>query len=294
MRHCFARMASRLTLLLVVGLSCLRAAQAQDLYVSSYDGIRRITPQGEVRPFAIDKQRLGNSMGLAFDSRGNLFVAVFNTSSVMKITSEGKIEEFVTGGLLRHPDALAIDAQDNLYVANNGREIVKISPQGEAVLFADSPLLGFVSGLSFGQDGNLYAVSPWIGSMVRINAEGKVSAFVDGKTLSTPCGAAVSASGNLYTLSGADSLRRITPDGRVQTLTTDASLKGAVHLAFAPSGNLYTVSQGCLRQIAPNGTLHVVARNLPTDARCLAFGAIPGNQAKHAVPPSASPALSTF
>ena len=179
MKQSFTRRTRALLLLALAGLLFLcRPAYAQDLYVSCYDGIRRISPDGTVRLFVSDKERLANCMGLAFDTQSNLYVAVFNTSAIIKIAPDGTLQTFALGGLIHHPDALVLDNKDNLYVANNGNDIVKIAPQGAVSLFAQDTKLAFVSGLSFGRDGLLYASNPWANSIVAITTEGKVHAFV--------------------------------------------------------------------------------------------------------------------
>ena len=283
MRHDLARKLSAFLLLALAGLLFLcRPAHAQDLYVSCYDSIQRISPDGRVRVFASDKERLANCQGLAFDSQGYLYVAVFNTSAIIKIAPDGTLQTFASGSLIHHPDALVIDNKDNVYVANNGNDIVKITPQGEGRLFAQDRLLAFSSGLSFGQNGLLYASNPWEDSIVEITAEGKVHPFVKSKELHTPCGLSPSSSGTLYTVfEKSQTLGRLTSVGDVEIVASGEEIKGAVHLAFAPSGALYLVSQGCLRRVAPDGSMQVVVRNLPQSVCCLAFGLpTPAKQAK--------------
>ena len=261
-------------LLALAGLLFLcRPAPAQDLYMSCYDGIRRVSPEGTVRLFASDKERLVNCMGLAFDSQGYLYVAVFDTSAIIKIAPDSTLQTLASGGLIHHPDALVLDNKDNVYVANDGNDIVKITPEGTVSLFAQDRLLAFTSGLTFGRNGLLYASNPWANSVVGITAEGKVHAFAKSQELQTPCGLVSAPSGSLYTVfSNSQTLGRITNSGDMETVASGEEIKGAVHLAFAPSGVLYLVSQGCLRRVAPDGSMQVIARHLPQDARCLAFG----------------------
>ena len=283
MRHGLPRNLPAFLVLALAGLLFLcRPAQAQDLYVSCYDGIRRISPDGSVRVFASDKERLVNCMGLAFDSQGNLYVAVFDTSAIIKIAPDGTLQTFASGSLIHHPDALVIDNKDNVYVANNGNDIVKITPHGEVSLFAQDRLLAFSSGLSFGQNGLLYASNPWEDSIVEITAEGKVHPFVKSQELHVPCGLATSlAALSTPSLKRVQTLGRLTSLGDVEIVMSGEEIKGAVHLAFAPSGALYLVSQGCLRRVAPDGSMQVVVRNLPQSVCCLAFGLpTPAKQAK--------------
>jgi hypothetical protein len=85
------------------------------------------------------------------DAHGNLFVAQVWTSAVLKITPAGRLT-VVAGEIgkrgrplpgkaansrLNFPSALALDAKDNLYIADSGNDVVeKVTREGQLSIFA--------------------------------------------------------------------------------------------------------------------------------------------------------------
>src|SRR5207245_73436 len=109
------------------------ALRAQTLYISNTDGtIDKVSSTGSVSTFATVT---GLSQGLAFDSKGNLYVAIDNTDQIMKITPSGAVSLFATlpAGSVRR-SGLAFDSSGNLYAATySTNQISKISPDGLTV-----------------------------------------------------------------------------------------------------------------------------------------------------------------
>jgi sugar lactone lactonase YvrE len=115
------------------------------LYVGDRRGtIFRIEPNGEPRIFC----RLEPSVAayhLAFDSKGDLFVAAPSLSTVdpvYRVSPEGEVSVFVSG--FGRPQGMAFDTEGNLYVTeglagNSG--LYRISPQGEAERIVSAPPL---------------------------------------------------------------------------------------------------------------------------------------------------------
>lgn len=100
--------------------------------------------------------------GLAFDSRGNLFVGNFGDGALHKITfdAEGRVTgatvfaktDFATPmsaadfpqqmvrAKMRTTDGICIDAQDNIYVADfSNNAVCRVDPQGRITVLAQSP-----------------------------------------------------------------------------------------------------------------------------------------------------------
>ena len=75
----------------------------------------QVTAGGTVTPFATVG---GNPTGLAFDSRGNLFVSSILDGTVDEITPSGSVSLFASG--FNYPEGLAFDGSGNLLVANLG------------------------------------------------------------------------------------------------------------------------------------------------------------------------------
>jgi sugar lactone lactonase YvrE len=90
-----------------------------DLFVtnpsmSGYDAVHRITPDGEVHTFFAD---LGRPQGMAFDSRGNLYVVAYHQgcAGIVRMTPEGEATHVVSGVNLV---GLAFDGRGHLIVAS--------------------------------------------------------------------------------------------------------------------------------------------------------------------------------
>jgi len=89
--------------------------------LSSFDGIVRVSPDGEVSRFFTG---LGRPQGLAFDKSGNLYVAASRHGhrGIIKITPDAEAEIVVAGiGLV----GMCFDDQGNMIVASN-REIFRV------------------------------------------------------------------------------------------------------------------------------------------------------------------------
>ncbi len=97
--------------------------------------------------------------GLAFDSKGNLFVADTFNNMIRKISADGKVSTFAgqkrkgmidgsgkTAAFI-HPTNLVIDKNDNIYVTDSGNQIIrKITPEGMVSTLAGSHKRGSNNG----------------------------------------------------------------------------------------------------------------------------------------------------
>ena len=137
--------------LLGIGLSDLRANPG-DLYSGQLSDkeIDKFTPTGTeslfVSGFFAD--------ALAFDVRGNLFVADTERGKIVKVTPGGVASDFAT---IANPMGLAFDSAGNLFVSDATTptgSIIKLTPAGGSSTFA-SGLIG-PSGLAFDRNGNLF------------------------------------------------------------------------------------------------------------------------------------------
>lgn len=142
-----------------------------------------------------------------------------------------------------NPHGLALDANGNLYVADNANHTIrKISPQGIVSTFAGSP----------DQPGSA-------------DGNGSTARFL------LPKGVAVDPVGNVYVAdSGNHTVRKITPAGDVTTLAGLAGQSGStdgigsaarfstpISIFADASGNVYVLQEG-VRRIAPNGTVDTI------------------------------------
>jgi sugar lactone lactonase YvrE len=236
--------------------------------------IRKITSAGVVTTVAGTAGLRGNAdgtgaaarfsdpMSIAIDSQGNLFVADFSNSLIRKITPAGVVTTFAGGGsgpgvdgtgtaaLFSGPLGIAIDAADNLYVADEfNQSIRKITPAAVVSTFAGQ------NGVSGDNDGT--------GTGARFNI---------------PTSVAVDSAGNVYVGEGSAVVRKISPAGVVVTLAGSAAASGGSTdgtgaaarfsyprgLAVDAAGNVYVAdaNNGLIRKITPAGVVTTLAGTL--------------------------------
>ena len=142
--------------------------------------------------------RLNTPRGMVKDSHGNIFLADSVNHRIKKINSSGELSVFVgsSSGLeddqgesarFHTPTALAIDANDNIYVADWGNHrIRKITPDGTVSTYAGSSL-GFSDGnsslaqfrnprgLALDSNGNLYVADYSNHAIRKIDSLGNVT-----------------------------------------------------------------------------------------------------------------------
>jgi len=91
----------------------------------------------EGKSISVSLSEIQAPSGIAFDSRGNIFVASFSENAIYKISIYGQKAVFSRSSLIKGPIGLAIDKDDNIYVAGySSNSIVKIRPSGVAAVFA--------------------------------------------------------------------------------------------------------------------------------------------------------------
>lgn len=252
---------------------CGMVADAEgNLYVSDHSNhsIRKITPKGIVSTFAGTgvagfedghraKATFNHPYGLAMDRKGNLYVGDVVNHAIRKITPGGMVTTLAGGrkgfsdregylAMFNHPYGVAVDAQNNVYVADSyNNRIRKITPTGSVTTFAGNGNDGFVDGA--GNDAEFYV----------------------------PIGIVTDAHGNVYVGDeGNSSIRKITPDGQVTTLAgngkfsfadgvgKNATFNAPGGIAIDKNGNLYVADylNNCIRKVTPQGVVRKIAGSL--------------------------------
>jgi sugar lactone lactonase YvrE len=231
-----------------------------NLYITDRNNfrIRKITPAGTVSTFAGSSNSgntdglgtsatLGFVAGLAIDSAGNLYVADLSNHGIRKITPAGLVITFAGGPPGRQdgvgigarftgPGGVAVDAQDNVYVADSGNHLIrKITPNGVVTTVAGTGTPG-------ASDGPAAAAS-----------------------FNAPHGIEVDPQGNLYVADTSNHrIRKITPDGIVSTVAGGfpgrADGNGATARFFSPH-KLTLDSNGHL--IVTDTNNHTIRRVVP-------------------------------
>ena len=159
-----------------------------NLYVADLGNnvIRKITPAGVVSTFAGNGTRgyvdgagtiaeFNGPHGIAFDTKGNLFVADRANNSIREVSSAGLVSSFAgnrTAGYLdatsisavfNNPNGVAVDANGNVYVADQGNSAIrKITSAGVVTTLAGGPsqtaILNFPSAITLDAKANIYIV----------------------------------------------------------------------------------------------------------------------------------------
>lgn len=209
--------------------------------------------------------------GPAFDRFGNFFFVNWLSSSILKMTPDGDLIEFLnTGGI---PAGLAFHPDGSLWLADEGEHIhgvMRIQPDGshEIVVneYEGKPLNG-ANDLMFDRNGVLYFSDPWgssranpVGAFYRFFPDGRLEQIDTG--LAFPNGLAVLADGSGVILAetGPNRLLKyaINPDGSMGPRTHWADLPGEAGpdgMALAANGDLLVAhyNGACVEVFDPTG-----------------------------------------
>jgi sugar lactone lactonase YvrE len=203
---------------------------------------------------------------VAADPAGNIFIADTYNSDIREITAAGAVTLYAgsadlpgsldgvgTSSLFNYPEGIAVDANDNVYVADTANQTIrKITSTGVVSTIAgtvgttgstDGPGSGaqfsYPKAVAVDAAGNVYVADTANNTIRRITASGVVSTIagvpgVAGSTdgpvatalFNAPEGVAVDAAGNLYVADTYnDTIRVITP-GAMPTVSTLAGSPG--------------------------------------------------------------------
>lgn len=190
----------------------------------------KITPDGVI-PYLTE---LMNPTGMAFNSKGELFVSSRLDGSVYKVRSRSQTEVYAKG--MGVATGLIFDPEDNLFVGDRSGTIFKIDPDRNTFVFAT--LEASVSAYHMAMDvrGFLFVTGPTIGcldSVYRISQQGDVEKYY--LRLGRPQGMVFDRQGDLLvaaSLGGRKGVVRIRPD---RTASLAIAGAGIVGLALDPS-----------------------------------------------------------
>jgi hypothetical protein len=233
--------------------------------------------------------------GMAYDSRGNLYITIYLGRLIKKLDPSGNLSTFAGSGAFssldgqgtaasfNYPIFIVLGPDDNLYVSecdNSGRgQIRKIDATGYVSTFVGN--LGCAAGLAFDNSGNLYVATYDDNKVFKINADRTVSTFagsgaaasVDGQgtaaSINGPADLAFDSNGNLYVSEASgNKIRKIDPSGNVTTFAGsgvrgNADGQGTAATFSAPNGmtfdngNLYVADAAnhAIRKIDANGNV---------------------------------------
>lgn len=234
--------------------------------------------------------------GIAIDSQGNTFVSELDCT-IRKITPAGVVTTFAgaagqcgaidangANARFNYPHGLAIDANDNLYVADTYNHVIrKITPAGVVTTLAGSAgLYGTTNGtgaqarfyfpwsLTVNPQGNVFVADTYNHMIRRVEPAGVVTTFAGNSSpgwrddvgtdadFYYPIAVTIDASRNLYVSDWTSHvIRKITPAGVVTTIAGEALNSGSndgisstAHfenpngIAADAEGNLFVADEG--------------------------------------------------
>jgi len=130
----------------------------------------RVSPDGKVETIATN---IISPTGTGTDSFGNIFIGSCR-GFVHKVDSAGDVTVFYDGPLLKCPNGLTLDDNDNVYIANfSDGNVLVITPEGEASVLATMPG-GNNAHLTFA-NGRLYVVDRGNHQIYDVSLSGEIS-----------------------------------------------------------------------------------------------------------------------
>ncbi len=315
--------------LVVDALGNLLIADAQN------NVIRKLTAAGVVSTFAGmgpgsedgpgRAARFSGPVGVAVEAHGIVYVSDTDNSTIRKILPDGTVSTFAgtvgmggeTNGMgpaaaFRCPSGLAVDASNNLYVADRNNSLIRrITPAGSVSTFAGAGGTGFNDGttatahfnypqaVAVDSHGVVY-VSDTFSHTIRKIAGGNVTTLAgrpyhsgtnDGSGaaayFNTPLGLAVDGAGSVYVADSFNhTVRKINPAGVVSTLAgvprsygvvdgtgSTARFSSPMGLAMDGMENLYVAEgNGTIRKVTRTGIVTTLAGAANTAGYADGFG----------------------
>ncbi|MDY8136221.1 T9SS type A sorting domain-containing protein [Aquimarina sp. 2201CG5-10] len=144
----------------------------------------------------LDSQNADVDDALIIDSKGNLYGSNFIGSTVYKITPSGEVSAFITG--LKHPNGLAFDSEENLFVSEYGASIIhKYDKDGNLV--QSYPVDGVPSGMVKSRYRNTIIYTDVRNNSINeLLSDGTVKELYKGEPLNIPVGLTFDRKGTLY------------------------------------------------------------------------------------------------
>jgi hypothetical protein len=204
--------------------------------------VRPVTP-GPGDPITIRAEHLGQPLGLAFGSTGDLFVSDLVGNRVVRVSRQGAVTTFGSG--IRSPTGIAFDAFGGLLVASPDG-VYRVTPQGQTTRFLSD--VGFAVWVSVGSDGRIWVTDLLDRSLRRYSAAGR---FETKFTLVSiggfgPGPLAIGPSGEPYFSNGTE-IWKLTSDGPRRVLGSPFVMWG---FAFDVTGRIYAPAPAAGRLLA--------------------------------------------
>lgn len=207
------------------------AAKANAIASASSAQSRLTVMDGAGKPMA-QYAGIVSPQGMAVDSSGQLLVASYGNSSVVKVSAPNQSSWF---GAVSYPQSLAVDSQDQLW-AVSGSSVLQLNAQGSVTKTLN---LGF-SGYSLGFDGSRMVIPNYSAHQMGEWAVDHWQPFSAGLS-SAPVAMAVDSSNTVWLASGNNGSLLTLQNGVLQTKNTGLTNLSALRLG---TGGLYLGGTG--------------------------------------------------
>jgi sugar lactone lactonase YvrE len=269
--------------------------RAGNLYVADAgdnNRIRKIALDGSVTTLAGGAEGFADGAGaaaafhtpsgLAIDRAGNLYVADTGNNAIRKVTPEGVVSTIAGGAgagwrdgagraaQFNGPLGVALDAHDNLYVADtNNDRIRRIGPDGTVTTVAGSTpgnfdgaaaqaLFDTPAAIAVDHQGAVFVADTGNGSVRRLGLDGMVTTVATGAGASAQPAAGVAAGGAGPIAAAASAPASSSSSAAALPGAAPIGVRRPVALAATFDGYLYIadMDRGRIVQLAPDGSLH--------------------------------------
>ncbi|WP_413730236.1 hypothetical protein [Sodalis sp. RH22] len=201
---------------------------------------------------------LSSPVGMAYDMRGNLYVANWSAGTVLRFTPNGERVVFASG--LSGPSGLAVSSTGDVYVASYNEDLVwRFTPNGDKTVFVQG--LATPAGLSFDMRGRLLIANRKTNQILAAHPDGRIEIVAEG--LQTPVGAVELPNGDLLVSNIAGGISLVSNGMKAKTINTEFTSPGP---GIVPAGTdaAYVVDYGgtTVSRVDREGTRTVIADGL--------------------------------
>jgi PKD repeat protein len=218
--------------------------------------------------------RFNNPTSVALSNDGIIYVAEPETKVIRKVLPDGTTSDLAgtafapgtTDGIgpevrFRDPKSIAVDGSGNVYVADSGTSIRKITPAGQVSTLASlkSATGDIFLGVATSQDGTVYVLSfsrilkvvngEFVEFVGRLREPGQADGAATVARLNEPTGITVGPDNNVYVIEACKDIRKITPSGVVSSLrktnitsSTQCPSQQAQSIAVNASGQIFNTA----------------------------------------------------
>lgn len=239
-------------------------------FTMRWNGIGRITPQGEITEFTDGITPDSYPFEIAGGPDGNVWFTERSAGQIGRITPDGTVTEFAASAMPKHPVGIATGPDGNVWFTMFEDTVARMTPNGALTEFTEGITPGSIpAAISTGPDGNMWFTEPGGNRIARITLDGTVTEF-SGLTPNalrwgggTWQGITAGPDGNIW-FNEWDAIGRITPHGQVTEFRSHFLTPGSwlTDITSGPDGNLwfteftgayFTSPTGRVGRITPSG-----------------------------------------